>query len=88
MSGTAPVRRLAPPDRNAPVFVAQRACPFAEGCYCCPDVTAKKGPERATEPQDNGRIACCVECGRVTARRWTDPEGRLLPWCAGQQTES
>lgn len=31
---------------------------------------------------------CCVECGRVTARRWTRPEdGVLLAWCAGQQVE-
>lgn len=52
--------------------------------------------ERKTLPQD-GPIApagfwtpisaCCIECGRVTARRWTDPEGRVLPWCAGQMPD-
>ncbi len=27
--------------------------------------------------------AACVECGRVTSRRWTDPDGAVLPWCSG-----
>ena len=49
-------------------------------------------PEQATMPQEapvprpgwrRPRETCCVECGRVTARRWTDREGRVLPWCAG-----
>ncbi len=40
-------------------------------------------PERDTLPAKAGPIACCVECGRVTSRRWTDPFGRDLPWCAG-----
>ncbi len=25
----------------------------------------------------------CVDCGRVTSRRWRHPDGDLLPWCAG-----
>jgi hypothetical protein len=34
-------------------------------------------------------IACCVECGRVTARRWTDPAtSTILPWCAGAVPEA
>lgn len=27
--------------------------------------------------------AACVECGRMTGRRYTDPEDRPLPWCGG-----
>ncbi len=43
-------------------------------------------PERQTldqAPPGPPRGATCVECGRVTSRRWTDPEGRALPWCGG-----
>lgn len=43
-------------------------------------------PERDTLPAAAGPLAACVECGRVTARRWTDPFGRQLAWCAGRQT--
>jgi hypothetical protein len=40
-------------------------------------------PERETLPAKAGPMACCVECGRVTARRWTDPDGRDIAFCAG-----
>ncbi len=45
--------------------------------------------ERDTLPQAAPGLhqACCVECGRVTARRWTDPQSRTLAWCAGTMPE-
>lgn len=116
MSG-AMVRRLAPPDRRAPVQVARRGCPQGASCYCCPGAAKRAHrncpldhpvqdracsqpmPERIPACRERTtltqtpptppigcrepHISCCVECGRVTARRWTDPEGRELPWCAG-----
>lgn len=52
---------------------------------CLLPIPREIGPcaERDTLPDKVGPLACCVECGRVTARRWTDPFGRALPWCAG-----
>lgn len=46
--------------------------------------------ERTTTPQHAGAlpIACCIECGRVTARRWTDGDGRVMAWCAGDLPET
>ena len=50
-------------------------------------------PERQTLPQEaptapagfrTPHMSCCIDCGRITARRWTDPENRVLPWCAGR----
>lgn len=45
--------------------------------------------ERTEQPQNAAGLhaACCVECGRITARRWSDPEGRSLAWCAGTMPE-
>ncbi len=43
-------------------------------------------PERKTlsqEPRPGGRWEVCVDCGRVTGRRWTDPHGRVMAWCGG-----
>jgi hypothetical protein len=49
-------------------------------------------PERKTLPQDPPtpppgfrppRYEMCIDCGRITTRRWTDPDGRELAWCAG-----
>lgn len=110
----AEVRRLAPPDRRAPVDITYGHCPQGASCGCCPAAVTKRHrncnlphppnnraciqptpeqifpcPERKTMPQEppyglRGHMACCVECGRITARRWTDPESRVLPWCAGQ----
>lgn len=43
-------------------------------------------PQVAPEPPPGfykPNQACCVECGRATARRWTGPNDRPAPWCAG-----
>lgn len=47
-------------------------------------------PERTTTPQSAGTlpIACCIECGRVTARRWTSPDSHTMAWCAGDIPET
>lgn len=45
-------------------------------------------PERTFLPQAEGWQACCVDCGMVTARKWVDPDGDLLPWCGGDHPGS
>lgn len=49
-------------------------------------------PERATLPAEPPapppghrplRFAVCVDCGRITARRWSAPSGVVVAWCAG-----
>lgn len=123
MPSTKPVRRLAPPDRRAPIKVLKRACALGRGCACCPKFSLRKGvndkchldhpaidrlcsppwpanlapcPEWTAWPQDplpavDGwrppPIELCVECGRITGRRWTHPDGLVLPWCAGDLPE-
>jgi hypothetical protein len=125
-SNSDPVRRQRPPDRRAPIKVAQRTCPLGRGCVCCPAYTSKfrgqanekcqldhPAADRLCIPPIAERISacrerafwsqdplpavpgwrpphreCCVECGRITARRWTRPEdGFVMPWCAGEQVE-
>ncbi len=46
--------------------------------------------ERATTTQHAGTLpaACCIECGRITARRWTDNNGRTTAWCGGNLPET
>lgn len=73
--GKQPCRQPHPP--------ADRMCSLP----CPTDIPACA--ERATIPQHAGAlpVACCVECGRVTARRWIDPDNRTLAWCAGTLPE-
>jgi hypothetical protein len=120
---SAEVRRLAPPDRRAPITVTRDMCTLGLACNCCPLTTQKwhgnprykqdctlmhppadrlcspprpkaiaPCPEREALVQDPPRptaghrpllFSACVDCGRITARRWTHPDGQILPWCAG-----
>jgi hypothetical protein len=47
-------------------------------------------PERKVLPQDPPpgprppHYSCCIDCGRITARRWTRPDGTVSPWCNGE----
>lgn len=68
---------------------ASRLCspPYPERVRACPerdDPAFPQDPLPATDNFTPPTWACCVECGRITARRWTDPAGDLLPWCAGK----
>jgi hypothetical protein len=61
--------------------------PYPENISACPERERTEFPQAplpAAEGFTPPGLACCVECGRVTGRRWTDPDGRLLPWCAGK----
>lgn len=50
----------------------------------CPENEASNPSEVPAGPRTTRPYACCIECGRITAHRWTDPQdGKLLPWCAG-----
>jgi hypothetical protein len=55
--------------------------PYPAAITACPEraTLQQTGPASATPTG-----AACVECSRVTSRRWTDPAGRSLPWCAGE----
>ncbi len=71
-------------DREHPP--ADRMCrlPYPKPIPAC--------PERATLPEPPPppagcrpyRYEVCVDCGRITPYRWTDPQtGQVLAWCAG-----
>lgn len=54
--------------------------PYPPAITACPERdTLTQSTPAETVPTG----AACVECSRVTSRRWTDPAGRSLPWCAG-----
>lgn len=68
----------------------------AEDRLCSPPWPANipPCPERDALPQDPMPATdgftpplwkCCIECGRVTTRRWTDDDGDDLPWCGGRR---
>ena len=59
--------------------------PVPENIPACPE--RDEMPQDAPPAPEGFRTPgwkCCVECGRITARRWTDPERGPLPWCAGR----
>jgi hypothetical protein len=62
---------------------SDRRCspPYPRNLPPCPERdTLSQDPPSGYRPPHH---EVCVDCGRVTARRWTDPEGRELAWCAG-----
>ena len=62
--------------------------PFPAKIPPCPERDAlEQKPPASGHAQQTAHYSCCVDCGRVTARRWTDPFGRVLPWCAGRFPE-
>jgi hypothetical protein len=75
----------------------QRGCPQQHPVsdrVCSPPIpkSLPPCPERGPLPIDPPappegmrplHFEMCSDCGRVTARRWTDPAGRVLAWCAG-----
>jgi hypothetical protein len=59
--------------------------PYPERIPACPERQGwPQDPQSDVDGWRAPRHECCVECGRITARRWTRPaDGAVLPWCAG-----
>lgn len=79
-------------DQRHPPDDRKCSPPYPANISACPErpERAAPGQEGLTQdppPAPDGfrppHYSCCVECGRITARRWTDTNGRRLPWCAG-----
>jgi hypothetical protein len=72
-------------DRDHPA--ADRLCspPYPDRPPACPErQTLPQNPHPAVGGWRPPPIECCIECGRVTGRRWTRPtDGAVLAWCAG-----
>jgi hypothetical protein len=64
----------------------ERLCspPYPSNVWPCPERRAlPQDPPHALTGRDTPRYEVCVECGRITTRRWTNPDGVELAWCAG-----
>lgn len=60
--------------------------PYPERIRPCPERSSlPQSPRPATDGFQPPGYGCCVECGRVTGRRWTDGDGDQVPWCGGQR---
>jgi hypothetical protein len=62
--------------------------PYPKNIPECPE---RKGEQFLPYPPPPGfrnpPTPCCIECGRITHREWTNPQGQVLPWCGGEMTK-
>ncbi len=71
-------------DREHPPDDRMCSLPYPQNIPPCPERVTLPGPPDPPAGHRPLRWQVCVDCGRITSRRWTDPQtGQPLAWCAG-----